>query len=409
MNQKNSAAKIAASIVIAVAIFYIGTSLGKTSARQEAVVNLENRETNKPLGVDFSPFWKAWSVLQEKYVPASSTQLSVTDQDKVWGAISGLATSYKDPYTVFLPPAQNEIFEGDVRGNFEGVGMEIGIQDGVLTVIAPLKNTPAYRAGIKPGDKITQIGEKSTYNLSTEESVSLIRGKKGTSIKIIVVREGEKNPLEFTLVRDVINIPTINTTLLPNKVFLIELYNFSADSPNLFRRALRGFIDAKTDKLLLDLRGNPGGYLEAAIDMASWFLPPGKVVVREDFGGKKEEVIHRSRGYDIFTEKLKMVILVNNGSASASEILAGALQEHGVARIVGSKTFGKGSVQELVKITPDTSLKVTIARWLTPDGVSISAGGITPDIVVSNTNEDLEKGKDLQKEKAIEVLLNWSR
>jgi len=282
-------------------------------------------------------------------------------------------------------------------------------REGVLTVIAPLKNTPAYRAGVKAGDKIVQIGERSTYNLTTEESVSLIRGEAGTAIEITVIREGQSEPLKFNLVRETINIPTINTELRKDGVFVIELYNFSADSPNLFRRALREFINSRTDKLLLDLRGNPGGYLEASVDMASWFLPAGKAVVREDFGGKREEIVHRSRGYDIFTDKLKMVILVDNGSASASEILAGALQEHSRAKIVGSKTFGKGSVQELVKITPETSLKVSIARWLTPNGVSISAGGITPDIEIKNTKDELEKGVDIQKQKAIETLLNWGK
>ena len=409
MEQKNSGSKIAVSIVLAVAIFYIGTYVGKGSVKPALGINLENKETDKPLVVDFSPFWKAWNILQEKYVPASSTQPAVNDQDKVWGAISGLAGSYEDPYTVFLPPTQNEIFEADVRGNFGGVGMEIGIQEGVLTVIAPLKNTPAYRAGVKAGDKIVQIGERSTYNLTTEESVSLIRGEAGTAIEITVIREGQSEPLKFNLVRETINIPTINSALRSDKVFVIELYNFSADSPNLFRRALREFINSRTDKLLLDLRGNPGGYLEASVDMASWFLPAGKAVVREDFGGKREEIVHRSRGYDIFTDKLKMVILVDNGSASASEILAGALQEHSRAKIVGSKTFGKGSVQELVKITPETSLKVSIARWLTPNGVSISAGGITPDIEIKNTKDELEKGVDIQKQKAIETLLNWGK
>ena len=156
--------------------------------------------------------------------------------------------------------------------------------------------------------------------------------------------------------------------------------------------------------MLIDLRGNPGGFLEAAVDIASWFLPAGTVVVTEDYGKKGENRIHRSRGYNVFTERLKLVILVNNGSASASEILAGALREHGKARIVGSKTFGKGSVQELVKITPDAALKVTVARWLTPNGVSISDGGLTPDIEVKMTAEDIEKKRDPQREKAIELL-----
>ena len=189
-----------------------------------------------------------------------------------------------------------------------------------------------------------------------------------------------------------------------NDVFIIRLYNFSANSPSLFRESLREFAVSGKDKLILDLRGNPGGYLEAAVDMASWFLPAGKVIVREDFGKKAEPVVYRSKGYDVFNESLKMVILVNAGTASASEILAGALSEHGKAKLVGEKTFGKGSVQELVKVTSDSSLKITVARWLTPNGVSISKNGLKPDIEVPITKEDLENKRDVQIDKAIQLL-----
>lgn len=398
-------------VSVFVCLLLIGSfSAGKAAGRDEKVVaeppQLENTELGKPVDVDFAPFWKAWSVINEKFVPATTTG-QANDQEKVYGAIEGLAASLGDPYTVFLPPVENEIFEGDVRGNFEGVGMEVGIRDGVLTVVAPLKGTPAYNAGVKSGDKIINIDGTSTYNVSTEEAVSKIRGKKGEAVVLTILRDDSPEPIEISVVRDVINIPTLNTELRSDGVFVIELYNFSAVSPDLFRAALREFIDARTDKLLLDLRGNPGGYLEAAIDMASWFLPPGKIVVREDFGERKPEEVYRSRGYDIFNNKLKFVILVDEGSASASEILAGALQEHGIAKLVGEKTFGKGSVQELVKITSDTSLKVTIARWLTPNGISISSSGVTPDFVVDVTPEQVKAGVDPRLDKAIEVLKNW--
>ncbi len=394
-------------IVLIVGVsYYIGFSVGhKQNENVIPGIELLNKELGRPEGVDFGTFWKAWSVLNEKYVPTTSTT-TVSDQQKVYGAIQGLASSLKDPYTVFFPPIENEIFQGDVRGNFQGVGMEVGIKDSVLTVVAPLKGSPALAAGIKAGDQIIMIDETSTYNLSTEESVALIRGDKGTKVTFTIIRKGEKDPIEISVVRDVITIPTISSALRPDGVFVIELYNFSESSPDLFRKALREFILSGSDKLILDLRGNPGGYLEAAIDMASWFLPPGKVVVSEDFGSKKEPTVFRSRGYDIFNARLKFAILIDGGSASASEILAGALKEQGVAKLVGEKTFGKGSVQELVKITPDTSLKVTIARWLTPDGVSISKAGVAPDIEVKNTKEGIEKGVDAQKDKAVEYLLN---
>ncbi len=282
--------------------------------------------------------------------------------------------------------------------------MEVVAKDGAIIGIAPLKNSPASRAGIIAGDRIVKIGNKETSNLSTEDAVGIIRGPKGTWVTLTIFRNGAKEPFDIEVVRDVIDIPTIDTRELPGGIFVIELYSFSAQSPNLFRAALREFILSDNDKLILDLRGNPGGYLEAAIDMASWFLPSSRVVVREDFGRSRDEKVYRSKGYDVFSENLKFVILIDRGSASASEILAGALAEHGRATLVGDKTFGKGSVQELVNITSETSLKITIARWLTPNGLSISQDGIEPKFLVKYTPDDREAGRDPQLEKAIEIL-----
>jgi carboxyl-terminal processing protease len=362
--------------------------------------------TNKegPATVDFSPFWKAWNVIDEKYVPTNGTTTDkVAAETRIYGAISGMVNSLGDPYTEFFPPVESKKFNEEIRGNFEGVGMEVGMRDGVLTVISPLKGTPAYRAGIKAGDKILKINETLTSGLSTDQAINLIRGKAGTSVKLTLVREGVKDPLEIQVVRDVINIPTIDTET-KGDVFVIHLYNFDALSAGSFRGALREFVESGKSRLVLDLRGNPGGYLDAAIDMASWFLPAGKVVVKEDFRNAQDAQIYRSKGYDIFNSNLKMVILIDGGSASASEILTGALQENGVATVVGDKSFGKGSVQELVPITDDTSLKVTIAKWLTPNGNSISHNGITPDIVIKLDTDLFKKGTDNQLNKAIEIL-----
>ncbi len=396
-------ALLALGTIIAIGAFLIGFHSGKTSV-STTIIGLDNKTEGEPLNVDFSAFWKVWNLINEKYVPASTTVKTINDQEKVWGAIQGLANSLGDPYTVFFPPVEASLFESDIRGNFEGVGMEVVAQDGAITIIAPLKDSPASRAGIMAGDKVIKIGDKTTSNLTTEEAVQLIRGPKGTRVKLTVFRNGRKEPFDLEIVRDVINVPTINTKQLPNGIFVIELYNFSAQSPNLFRTALREFITSGSSKLILDLRGNPGGYLEAAIDMASWFLPSSQVIVREDFGRSQGEKVYRSKGYDIFNENLKMVILADSGSASASEILAGALVEHGKAVLVGEKTFGKGSVQELIDITSETSLKVTVARWLTPNGMSISEHGIEPKFPVKYTSADREAGKDPQLDKAIEIL-----
>ncbi|MEK7581860.1 MAG: S41 family peptidase [Patescibacteria group bacterium] len=403
---KKFAIPVALSILIIAVSFGAGVLVGKRyySSEIEKVITIFNKESATVAvtsGTDFGPFWKTWNTLSEKYVSFKST---TTDQERVWGAISGLAESFGDPYTVFFPPVESKNFEASINGEFQGVGMEIGIRDRVITVISPLKGTPAFNAGIKAGDKILKIDGAPTMEMTVEKAVSLIRGTKGTTVAITIFREGEKEPLEFKIVRDIINIPTIDTEKRPDGIFVIKLYSFSANSPQLFRNALEVFVNSQGDKLILDLRNNPGGYLEAAVDMASWFLPSGKIVVKEESKNESNKQIFRSKGYNIFSDKLKFVILVNGGSASASEILAGALSEHGVAKLVGEKTFGKGSVQELVKITPETSLKVTIARWLTPNGVSISEGGLKPDIEVVPTKDDITKGKDKQMEKAIEIL-----
>lgn len=404
-SSRNSVFTIVVIILLAGAGFFSGFFVGsKEGGDIDATIPLSGDGALTPTVIDFSPLWKSWNVINEKFVAATTTN-NVTDEDKLYGAIQGLAGSLNDPYTVFLPPEDSEIFEDDINGNFEGVGMEIGIRDDILTVIAPLKGNPAERAGIKTGDKILKIDNTPTDRMTIDKAVKLIRGKSGTAVVFTILREGEDELLEKDVIRGTIQIPTIDTEFRGDGVFVIKLYNFSAISPNLFRDALRDFILSGADKMLLDLRGNPGGFLEAAIDMASWFLPAGKVVVTEDFGENERPRIHRSKGYNIFTDKLKMAILVNQGSASASEILAGALQQHGKAKLVGGRTFGKGSVQELVKITPDSSLKVTVARWLTPNGQSISDGGLTADVEVKLTKEDFEAGFDPQLDKAVEILI----
>ena len=387
--------KIVGVIVITLCAFGIGLYWGGYS---------EGTKAGAAERVNLAEFWKVWDLINEKYIPASTTN-QISDQDKINGAIKGLVESLGDPYSTFLLPQELKSFEEDIRGNFEGVGMEVGVQDDVLTVVSPLKNTPAEKAGLKPGDKILAINDVSTQGMSVDNAVNLIRGPSGTTVKLTIRRGNENSNREISVVRAVINIPTIETEFRRgDNVFVIRLFNFSAIATSGFRDALKEFALSKSDKLIIDLRNNPGGYLEAAVDIASWFLPAGKIVVQEDFGGDTEGETFRSKGYNVFTDKLKIVVLVNEGSASASEILAGALREHNRALIVGTKTFGKGSVQELIPVSKNSSVKITIARWLTPLGNSISEKGITPDYIVEVTEEDIKAGRDPQLQKAIEVL-----
>lgn len=399
----------AAGIAIVVLVFGFLTGLAVSSRGASPIA----AGAGMPEDVDFSPVWKAWGVIDDKFVPASvatSTKVATTtaerNQERVWGMISGLASSLGDPYTFFLPPAENQQFSDDMSGLFEGVGMEIAVRDQVLTVVAPLKGTPAERAGIKSGDKILKIDGVDTKDMDVSAAIKRIRGPKGTQVTLYMMRpdDGWTGPRDVKVTRDVINVPIVTTKKLEHGVFLIQVSTFTANAPDLFRGALREFVVSGDTKLILDLRGNPGGYLDAAVDMASWFLPAGKPVVTEDYAGHATNIVHRSSGYDVFNENLKMVILVDRGSASASEILSGALQEYHVAKLVGTNTFGKGSVQELVPITSDSALKITVARWLEPDGTHIPLTGITPDVEVKVSEDDAKAGKDPQLDKALELL-----
>lgn len=358
---------------------------------------VHQKDVSEP--ADFDQFWKAWNVINDRYVPTKEKQVS--NQEKVWGAIGGLANALGDPYTFFLPPAEKTTFEQDVQGNFGGVGMQIGMKDGIVTVIAPLKGSPAERAGIKAGDKILRIDNATTTEMTIDKALYLIRGEIGKPVRLMLYRADAKEPFEVTVVREVIQVPTIDTKQ-KNGVFIIQLYGFPATGAELFRQALREFVQSGSTKLVLDLRGNPGGYLEVAVDMASWFLPQGKMVVKEEEKGGGGTTF-RSKGYNVFGGDFRMVVLIDGGSASAAEILAGALSQNGVATLVGTKSFGKGSVQELIPITKDTALKLTIARWITPNGTNLSEGGLEPDVKVEITKEQVEKGEDPQLERAIEI------
>lgn len=406
---------IISSAVIVVIGFSIGFSLGTNgflaSYIPQNITKALMASGAEPEGVDFSPIWKAWNIIDEKFVPAAvgtSTPIATTtkaiNDERVWGMVQGLAGSLNDPYTYFLPPVESKQFSDDMSGSFEGVGMEIAVRDQILTVVSPLKGTPSDKAGIKSGDKVLKIDNLDTKGMDINTAVNHIRGPGGSVVTLSIFREGWTAPKEIKVTRDAIDIPTVTTEARPDGIFVIQLMSFSLQSPNLFRNALREFVVSGDSKLILDLRGNPGGYLDAAVDMASWFIPLGKVIVTEDYAGHSENIVHRSRGYDIFSENLRMIVLVDHGSASASEILVDALRHYKNTKLIGTTTFGKGSVQELIDITPETALKITVARWLGPDGKQIPNTGIVPDVEIKMTEEDVKAGKDPQLEKAIEIL-----
>lgn len=394
---------IGLGVLFATATFFSGLHIGADTRLEANLFSFLSRESQADNSIDLSEFWHVWELLDEKFVTSSST-VPLSNEEKVQGAIAGLVKAYGDPYTIYMPPEDSAVFEEDISGNFSGVGMEVGIRDNVITVIAPLPDSPAERAGLLAGDMIVKIGSTTTEDMNVDEAVRLIRGEKGTEVTFSIYREGEEGFKEIKVIRDTIAIPTSKTEVRDD-VFIISLYSFNAISEMEMQKALREYVRSGKRKLILDVRGNPGGYLQSAVSIASYFLPVGKTVVRESFSGDEREEVYRSSGRELGkAAPEKFVVLVDGGSASASEILAGALQEHHVATIIGSQTFGKGSVQELVNLDDGSSLKVTVARWLTPEGKSISEGGLTPDIVVERTAEDHEANIDPQMDSALEFM-----
>ena len=396
--------------VILVVGFGAGLTFGEANASGSSVFSNipligDGLDATPDQSLDFSTFWKVYNTLNSKFVQTHASTTPATAQSKMYGAIEGLVASYGDPYTVFFPPDQAKDFETDISGNsnFDGVGMEIGENaDGVLTVISPLKNTPAARAGILAGDQVLAIDGTSTEGMSTDEAVTLIHGPKGSVVTLTILRAGKTSQVKIT--RDTIQIPTIDENYdAKTGIYTITLYEFTGTSADLFDKALANFRASGSTKLIIDLRGNPGGYLDAAVSMASHFLPAGSPIVTEDYKGKQDNVVHKSTGSGGVPAGTQVAILIDQGSASASEIFSGAMQDDHKATLIGTRSFGKGSVQELINIG-DAALKVTVARWLTPDGRSISDGGLTPDIKVDRTADQVTSGQDPQMDRAVQFL-----
>jgi len=352
-----------------------------------------------PAEVDFSLFWEAWDALQKKFVSPEKF-----DKDKMlYGAISGMVKSLDDPYTVFFTPEEAGKFLEDVTGRFEGVGMEVGIRKSQLQVIAPLEGTPAQKAGLRPGDKIIKIGDILTADLTIDEAIDLIRGPKGTEVTLTVFRDEWETTKEIKIERAVIEVPSLKWETKENDIAYLQLYQFSEKAGMDFDKAAMEILNSPAKKIILDLRGNPGGYLEVAQDIAGWFLERGQIVVIEDFGSRGEKKEYKSQGSGRFAS-YPLVILINEGSASASEILAGALRDNRGIKLIGKDSFGKGSVQELEKLRNGSSLKITVAKWLTPKGQLITDVGLKPDIKMEMTEEDYKEARDPQLEKAIEAI-----
>ena len=394
---------------IAIAVLFVfvilgsagGFYVGQITGYVPPVKGVTNLDVGQPAGTDFSLFWDAWRVIQEEYAGPGPLDFKAM----VHGAIKGMVGSLGDPYTTFMSPQDTKIFLDDISGSFSGIGIEIGIRDDKLLVIAPLEGAPAERAGLRPGDHIVKINEDTfTSDLTIDEAVTLIRGPEGTPVKLSIMREGWEEPRDFSIVREIINIPSLKLEFKENRIAYLKIFQFSEQLRSDFED-IGGDIFTSSDKIIIDLRNNPGGFLHIAVDIAGWFLERGDVVVIEDFGPGQEQEVHKARGNAYLYGKA-VVVLINGGTASASEILAGALRDNRGILLIGEKSFGKGSVQELKELKDESSLKITVAKWLTPKGSLIAEQGLEPDVKVELTNEDLDEERDPQLDKAIEVLNN---
>lgn len=355
----------------------------------------------QPGTINFSAFWDAYAVLQKNYIDPSK----INSQKVIYGAIEGMTNSIGDPYTEFFDPQQAKLFETDLAGSFDGIGVEIGMKNSLLTVIAPLPGTPGDKSGIKSGDEIIKINGQDATNMTSDQAVSLIRGPKGTVVTLSIYREGWTSAKDFKITRDTINVPSMKWSLKDGDVAYIQIFQFDENLGSDFKTAAMQILQSPAKKIVLDLRGDPGGYLQSAQDVAGWFLQSGQTVTIENFGKAKSPQYYKADGNSALAN-YPIVVLMDQGSASASEILAGSLHDNRNVQLIGTKSFGKGSVQQVINLSDGSFLKVTIAKWLTPKGNSISEVGLTPDIKVLITDKDIQNKKDPQLSKALEIVGN---
>lgn len=396
------------TLIIAVLTFVIGWQLGHKDVllkwqNYKPTITVENKIPPENINVDFKLFWETWDLVSREYL----NKKNIDPNKLFYGAIQGMVASLGDPYTVFLPPEQQKATKEELNGSFSGVGMELGFnKDKRLVVIAPLSGTPADKAGIKPEDIIVKINGKDTLNLTLPDAVNLIRGPKGTEVKLTLFHDGDQDTKDVSLVRDTIIVKSVEVsykkTSSGQNIAVIKLSRFGDRTTDEWNAGIAEILSKNSDGVVLDVRNNPGGYLEAAVFITSEFLDGGVVVMQENSSGERSPYEVNRVGKML---KIPLVVLINKGSASASEIVSGALQDRKRAKLVGEKSFGKGTVQEAQELSNGTGLHITVAKWLTPNGRWVNdTSGLAPDIEVKTDTKSTDATKDPQMDKALELL-----
>ncbi len=397
--------KLVAGVLIVVISFIGGWETGHHgyifNPKSFEIVN----QGNQPQAVDYNLLWDAINVLNTKYIDKP-----VNQQQILYGAVSGAVAALGDPYTTFFDPTDLNNFQTQLSGSFSGIGAEVGSLNNNVVIIAPLQGSPAEKAGLKAKDIIAKVNGASTATSTVDQVVGLIRGPKGTQVTLTIIR-GDQKPFDLTITRDDIVIKSVTWTYkaVPvngqtKNIAVVTINQFGDDTTSLFQQAEADILKHSVSGIIIDLRNNPGGYLQSAVDVASAWVPAGKTVVTEAHSDGTAQVYSAEGNNQL--AGIKTVILINGGTASAAEILSGALHDYKIAELIGEKSFGKGSVQELIDLPDNSAIKVTVAKWITPDGQNLNHNGLNPDIPVTLTQDQVNAGQDPQMDKAVQEVTN---
>lgn len=389
---------IALGLMLVASGYWIGWDVGQKNPKNITVTGATNLMPDASTTADFSVFWQAWQDINDNYLRNPST----TPQQKMYGAIAGMVGATGDPYTEFFSPADSQQFKQDITGDFGGIGAELGMNaSDTLVIVSPLDGTPASKAGLKPEDAILSVNGSSTQAMSVDDAVNIIRGPIGTKVTLSIFRAGWSKPQDFTLTRENIQVPTVKFEM-KGDIAHITLAEFTQDADAAFYQALEQALQNHAKGIVLDMRNDPGGYLEVAVDISGYFLKPGSQVVKE-VGRTVPTQNFTAQGSGAL-DTMPMAVLIDGGSASAAEILSGALHDDRNIPLVGAKSFGKGTVQQLFNLSDGSSLKITVAHWVLPSGRILDHDGLQPDYPVAITDQDIKSGNDPQLAKALQIV-----